>query len=418
MTPCCQWDPKITTPPGLYLIAVGVLNPLGWILDKNLCTLHSFRLLNVFALVIHVYLFKVILDIQIPQAKSRNAISAFSLGLFPIQFTFSFFFYSDAFSTLLILLSFTFYLKNWHIPAAVFGGCSVFLRQTNILWIFLMGFNTLANNLLKVLYPKPPSKDIICSASILKDFMRRLWMRMWVSSKKTTQKKSTPLSHVLLKIFLDLCGYVLIGISFLIFLYYNGGIVLGDKSAHAPVLHIPQWLYQTFIIAFFLTPFVITNFKSILMYMKERLHFFIALLILAVLALKFNSHVHPYLLADNRHLSFYLWRRIFEPWNIFLAPLYVFFVFALHFLICHESFFFQITFYACSILTVVPQKLFEFRYFVLPFYFLRLHLRRGSWITVLLELLGFLVVDMLWLFLYVTKSFDWADETYPQRIIW
>jgi alpha-1,2-glucosyltransferase len=42
-----QWDNRITTLPGLYLISVGVITPLSSWFSKNLCETHHLRLTNV-----------------------------------------------------------------------------------------------------------------------------------------------------------------------------------------------------------------------------------------------------------------------------------------------------------------------------------------------------------------------------------
>lgn len=36
-----------------------------------------------------------------------------------------------------------------------------------------------------------------------------------------------------------------------------------------------------------------------------------------------NRIAHLYLLSDNRHLTFYLWRKIIDPFRYHLIPLYL-----------------------------------------------------------------------------------------------
>ena len=48
----------------------------------------------------------------------------------------------------------------------------------------------------------------------VKDLLRRLFGRLW--------------------------AYGLVGLSFILFLIFNGGIVVGDKAAHVSVFHLPQ----------------------------------------------------------------------------------------------------------------------------------------------------------------------------------
>jgi alpha-1,2-glucosyltransferase len=42
-----QWDPKITTLPGLYIVSYGILNPLSWFFDRLFCDATHLRLINV-----------------------------------------------------------------------------------------------------------------------------------------------------------------------------------------------------------------------------------------------------------------------------------------------------------------------------------------------------------------------------------
>ena len=39
--------------------------------------------------------------------------------------------------------------------------------------------------------------------------------------------------------------YALLGTGFILFVYINGGIVVGDRSHHVASLHLPQFLYFT-----------------------------------------------------------------------------------------------------------------------------------------------------------------------------
>jgi alpha-1,2-glucosyltransferase len=42
-----EWDPKITTLPGLYVISVGILNPVSLFLERLYCDVTHLRLINV-----------------------------------------------------------------------------------------------------------------------------------------------------------------------------------------------------------------------------------------------------------------------------------------------------------------------------------------------------------------------------------
>jgi hypothetical protein len=51
-----QWDPKITTLPGLYLLSVGVLMPLSSVMRVDLCGTYALRMTNVFACFANFYI--------------------------------------------------------------------------------------------------------------------------------------------------------------------------------------------------------------------------------------------------------------------------------------------------------------------------------------------------------------------------
>ncbi len=42
-----EWDPKITTLPGLYVISVGILNPVSLFLERLCCDVTHLRIINV-----------------------------------------------------------------------------------------------------------------------------------------------------------------------------------------------------------------------------------------------------------------------------------------------------------------------------------------------------------------------------------
>ncbi|KAK8751611.1 hypothetical protein OTU49_009469, partial [Cherax quadricarinatus] len=44
-----EWDPKITTLPGLYLFSIGLNGPVSWVLGHQLCDVFSLRITNLVA---------------------------------------------------------------------------------------------------------------------------------------------------------------------------------------------------------------------------------------------------------------------------------------------------------------------------------------------------------------------------------
>ncbi|XP_046688938.1 putative Dol-P-Glc:Glc(2)Man(9)GlcNAc(2)-PP-Dol alpha-1,2-glucosyltransferase, partial [Homalodisca vitripennis] len=51
-----EWDPKITTLPGLYYISVGVLMPLSALTGVDLCCVYGLRAINLIVSAVNFYL--------------------------------------------------------------------------------------------------------------------------------------------------------------------------------------------------------------------------------------------------------------------------------------------------------------------------------------------------------------------------
>lgn len=123
----------------------------------------------------------------------------------------------------------------------------------------------------------------------------------------------------------------------------------GDKSNHVATIHLPQLLYLFVFIAFFSVPLLIPSIISFLRPLISLLTpslaskpdispptpmwkialtstFILGSLLTTLLIIHFNTLVHPFTLADNRHYVFYVFRYtiLFHPWiRYLLAPIYL-----------------------------------------------------------------------------------------------
>ena len=143
-----------------------------------------------------------------------------------------------------------------------------------------------------------------------------------------------------------LAPYMLLMFLFAGFVLWNGGVVLGDKSNHIATIHLPQmlyiWPYFTFFSWPLIYPYVAALLISLLaklpniaplegMLMFKRRHlaprtWLLGLWIaLACLVVHFNTIVHPFTLADNRHYNFYVFRLLMRPpWvKYVVTPIYI-----------------------------------------------------------------------------------------------
>lgn len=147
--------------------------------------------------------------------------------------------------------------------------------------------------------------------------------------------------------------------------------------------------------------------------------------VIILLIVHFNTVVHPYLLADNRHYTFYVWNRFYgrHPLAKYAAtPVYVVALALLqqnlHKINASLSALFVFALFA----TIGMQSLIEVRYFLLPFLFLRLFSRdardRRYPVYLGLELLFYVLLNAASFYLFFTKEIHWKDFEDVQRIIW
>lgn len=165
-------------------------------------------------------------------------------------------------------------------------------------------------------------------------------------------------------------------------------------------------------------PQIADGIKSI--FTRKGLLTIFLLSILMITAVHYNTIVHPYLLADNRHYIFYIWNRFYGKHMIvryLLVPVYIFGVFV----ICKSlngTIGSKIFFIISTALTICLQSLLEVRYFLIPFLLLRLQTKHLSKKWSLLEFLIHLAVNYVTFTIFFTREVKWADFDEPQRIIW
>ena len=240
-------------------------------------------------------------------------------------------------------------------------------------------------------------------------------------------------------------GYLAIGGLFLAFVHLNQGVVVGDRAAHTATLHLLQLCYFS---AFYLgvtLPWAVRHLLELPAAVRAHPTRLAAALGLLLAAVHWGTVAHPYLLADNRHFTFYLWRRVFmRHWaaKYLLTPLYVFGFY--HLARCPTSttsttlsrslgksdLVTKLVLPLCLAVAVVPQLLLEFRYFILPYIFFRsptpvttqlsrLQVRPTSVRCLAAETAIMVVVNLATLALFLYRPFTWASEPgVLQRFMW
>lgn len=104
-------------------------------------------------------------------------------------------------------------------------------------------------------------------------------------------------------------------------------MVLGDKSNHIATIHLPQLLYIWPCFVFFSWPVLLPQLTN-LQHLRRRFPrpWLAALIMLAMTAaVHYNTIVHPFTLADNRHYVFYIFRILMQRWWIKYAAVPVYF---------------------------------------------------------------------------------------------
>jgi len=219
------------------------------------------------------------------------------------------------------------------------------MRQTNILWVGLIAFYHVYQR---------------CN-----DFNKLVNGRIHLNT----------LFDMIIDIIAKAFGYLLTLAAFAAFVVKNDGIVVGDKSAHVATFHGAQILYCWTFIAVLNMPSFLQNAEKIVRSIRPASLMMVSCGCWA--AVEYSTKVHKYLLADNRHIAFYIWNKIlqYKTARLTAIPVYIISILgALHLFKCQKTA--HPYFYALFMIAAIncaPQLLFELRYFMLPVIFFQLN---------------------------------------------
>ncbi|KAF7936726.1 hypothetical protein BELL_0829g00040 [Botrytis elliptica] len=511
------WDPKLTTPPGLYWSS----HFLSIVSGFTTCNVHFLRTTNVIALTSIMMLAWKCRNLiiragvenptdQVPELRSADLLhTAANIALFPPLFFFSGLYYTDVLSTCVVLYLYKQFLeqaeskkihKSWK-SGAWFYLCGVFalcMRQTNIFWaaIFLGGMEAVRT--LKGTYSPAATSLRHLHASSMEEYLKEVGELIKSEHPHDPPLHAasledfilTPLSIIwtaitrLPTILLQLFPHISLLITFGAFVFINGGVVLGDKSNHVATIHLSQLLYLWPFIAFFSFPLLIPAlFSFLLNSIDNTLHpskfltsslntqiralitfsLILASLLGSLVIIKYNTIIHPFTLADNRHYIFYVFRYsiLRHPLiRYLLAPIYIFCFFLIFKTLSGSSseytsppkkdapskphnpsstpiptsssllpttplstlFLLLLT----TALSLITAPLVEPRYFILPFIFLRLHfptltISASPKINIRLyaETIWYLLINGVTGYIFLYRGFEWTQEPgRVQRFMW
>lgn len=428
-----DWDPKITTLPGMYFVSIVGLRVLSFLRGQTLhalCSTAFLRFTNIPFLLGNLCLLRQLLlrlhrpvDVKKAQRHKEEATKWFNeefvtkcsatalvLIVFPVLYFFTFLYYTDSSSVFFVLLMYYLGLCGNHMSAALAGFVSVAIRQTNVIWVVF----TAGVAALRTLEPIVDQSNSSNSLALLTDF--KMFCGGFIKHFSKLLKR--------------LWAYGAVVLVFGLFILWNGGIAVGDRTQHKACLNFPQLFYLllftlSFSCPLLLSPNDILGYLNIVKTLKKTFKFIGVLLIallMIVLVYKF-TYVHEYLLADNRHYPFYIWRKFFaRHWSLKYAfvPLYMFAGFCIHSkLAARQHSLWVLMFYSCVAMVTVPQKLLEFRYFIIPYLIFRLHIPLVSYARLFMECFLYVCVNAITIYLFLKKPFQWAhDPEEVQRFMW
>ncbi|KKK26451.1 hypothetical protein ARAM_000247 [Aspergillus rambellii] len=357
-----HWDPKITTPPGLYLFSYALcaltlfLRGSPTVLDPP-----ALRATNVAGAAVFLPMrLQTALDTLRKQPNKRPSgawlsHTVLNICLFPPLFFFSGLYYTDVLALLVVVEAYNWDLRRTSrvssapFETAVFvflGLVSLVFRQTNIFWVsvFFGGLQVVR---------KVRRETKTCMSSSMVDIVRagsknELYDPTVLDASIADYfKTATSLCSVALNnlpsIIISLIPYLLILTGFGGFVLWNDGVVLGHKEFHTAGLHLAQMLYLWPYFLFFSWPLLLAPMANILL-PKFMLPKFLdqgfpatrrglpkvltAVLVLGIMlaVVHFNTIVHPFTLADNRHYVFYVFRILLRshPYTRYAATIIYF----------------------------------------------------------------------------------------------
>ncbi|SPO39546.1 uncharacterized protein PSFLO_05027 [Pseudozyma flocculosa] len=279
-----------------------------------------------------------------------------TVALLPPLWFFGFLYYTDVGSVFFILATLLCVQRQRRWAAATLGAVSLLFRQTNVVWLVYIVASSLLSDLSRAF---PALHDPLASQAGLADLGRSVASVVGILGDR---RNGGRLASLLLR---NVAPFVpvLAGVAW--FVRWNGSIVLGDQSNHQAGVHVPQLLYFLLFATVFGWPAILaaqplssssrrrqegeeerkapglTNALSSLVdsvavltrrTVRHMLGSASAVATTGVLCWAIKEAVgrytieHPFLLADNRHYTFYLWRKVWrrhEAVRFALVPVYL-----------------------------------------------------------------------------------------------
>lgn len=306
-----SYDPSLTTPPALYLpfallhnLSRGFIpcNPFALRLYSAVAALLTLPLLSSLITVLPARVFVLLSDNHSYSPNGRQVslttLLALVLWLHPVALFYAHLYYTDTQALFLILFAWYSALRNRHKTSAFAALFAASTRQTAVPWHFYIAAHSFLHFVLQSLQ-KHPSLGV---TRLISQAMRTLW------------------------------PHAMCGCLYAVFFFLNGGIALGDKGNHVPTLH---WAMLPYFLGFhavsilplqLCAPTQLIQQLRMLTQKRVLLVGALAIVCMAALVCATGDFAHPFVLADNRHYTFYVYRRwlLRSIWRrLLLLPVYV-----------------------------------------------------------------------------------------------
>ncbi|KAI0262646.1 alpha-2-glucosyltransferase Alg10 [Russula aff. rugulosa BPL654] len=214
------WDPKITTPPGLYILTILLKNI--FVFKCRLATLRLAPLLTLLLLPLATTrLLRYHQRICPPPSLLSPTLDAVVLSTFPIAWFFGFLYYTDVPSLLSVIITIVAASQGRHWTASMLGIISCTFRQTNIIWVL---YAYASSQLMHLRFRRAPR-----AAQNLQGCM--ILLRWPQDSVLDLVRSVLSAPAILPQILPPFIPYALTLVLFGGFVIWNGGIVLGTYCA-------------------------------------------------------------------------------------------------------------------------------------------------------------------------------------------
>lgn len=334
------------------------------------------------------------------------------IAAFPIAWFFGFLYYTDIPSLVSVLATIVAAAQQKHWLAGLLGLVSAVFRQTNIIWTL---YAFAISQLTTLRFQNRSKEQKIYDPSALE------------ANPSDLIKVILTFPRAIPSLIQPSIPYIICCLVFGSFVVWNGGIVLGDKSNHIPVIHIPQIYYFIASATFFAWPVLISCEGGPIALAKDVYQRMvgsprrIAVTILVLVAMLFTIHMftihHPFLLSDNRHYTFYIWRRIYRRHPMIpylLAPVYLTCAWAWFLRIGKDQTLLQtLALPLATLPALLPTPLLEPRYFLIPYILLRVQVLDVPTWAVILEALWYTVINSATMFVFL-----YAERPGVGRFMW